>query len=825
MSERITLFAEVILPLPLPSTYTYRIPFEWNDLVKKGQRVVVQLGNKKIYSGIVFDVHDKAPKVSSVKYILSILDEEPIISELSFSLWLWVASYYMCYLGDVMSAALPSALRLKSETKIIMHPDFDGDITSLSEDESKVFEVVSRKESIEIKDAIETTGNNNILPLLNSMIRKNLIITEEELNSKYRPKVEEYISISNNYKDEEKLKELFTRLESKKTLQKQYEAILIFLSLAKNKDNEIKKSDLTKQPNISASAIKTLIRDEVFHIEKKIQSRLVKRESNLSVDKLILSEEQSIAYNSIIEKWDEKPVSLIHGITGSGKTELYIKLINDVIKEGRQVLFLLPEIALTSHLITRLEKYFGNRIGVFHSRFSNEERIEIWNKVRNPIKESRYDIILGSRSSIFLPFIDLGLIIVDEEHDPSYKQYDPSPRYNARDTAIVLANLHKAKTVLGSATPSLESYFNAKDDKYQLLELKQRYSGTLLPEVFLADIKESTKAKKMYSHFTKTLLENMGEALKNKEQIILFQNRRGFARHLQCEACSWIPSCERCDVSLTYHKQSELLKCHYCGYSINIPQQCPECNSHGVKMVGFGTEKIEEDLNIFFPDARIARMDLDTTRAKSSYETLITDFQDRKIDILVGTQMITKGLDFDNVSIVGILNADSIINFPDFRSYERAFQQMVQVSGRAGRKFKRGRVIIQTFNPYHPAIKDVISSDYNSMYESQILERKVFKYPPFYRLIKISLRHREKNVVDKSSEEFALEIRKIFGGRILGPEYPLIPRIRNYYSKEFWLKVEKEASITQVKQEIKVLMEKFQASHKQLRISIDVDPV
>ncbi|MFA7081890.1 MAG: primosomal protein N', partial [Bacteroidales bacterium] len=559
MSERITLFAEVILPLPLPSTYTYRIPFEWNDLVKKGQRVVVQLGNKKIYSGIVFDVHDKAPKVSSVKYILSILDEEPIISELSFSLWQWIASYYMCYLGDVMSAALPSALRLKSETKIIIHPDFYGDITSLSEEESRVFEVVSRKESIEIKDAIQTTGNDNILPLLNSMIRKNLIITEEELNSKYRPKVEEYISMSKDYKDEEKLKELFTRLESKKGLQKQYEALLIFLSIAKNKDNEIKKSDLNKQPNISASAIKTLIRDEVFHIEKKIQSRLVRRESNLSVDKLMLSDEQLIAYNSIVEKWDEKPVSLIHGVTGSGKTELYIKLINDVINNGRQVLFLLPEIALTSHLITRLEKYFGNRIGVFHSRFSNEERIEIWNKVRNPIKESRYDIILGSRSSIFLPFTDLGLIIVDEEHDPSYKQYDPSPRYNARDTAIVLAHLHRAKTVLGSATPSLESYFNAKEDKYQLLELKTRYSGTLLPEVFVADIKESTKSKMMYSHFTKVLLENMGEALKNKEQIILFQNRRGFAKHLQCEACSWIPSCEHCDVSLTYHKQSELL--------------------------------------------------------------------------------------------------------------------------------------------------------------------------------------------------------------------------------------------------------------------------
>ena len=823
--ERTTLFAEVILPLPLPSTYTYRIPFEWNGIVKSGQRVAVQLGNKKIYSGIVYSVHDRVPKVNSVKYILSILDEEPIVSELSFHLWQWIANYYMCYLGDVMTAALPSALRLKSETKIIINPDFDGDITNLNSEESKVLGVVSKKESLEIDEISKITGIEKILPLLNSMIKKDIIITDEELNSKYRPKVEEYIYLSQEYQVEEKLKELFAHLESKKTFQKQYEALLIFLSLAKQKEGEIKKIDLTKQNNISTSAIKTLIRDNVFVVEKKLQSRLINRSDSLSTKKLILNNEQTEVFNKIIEQWNEKPVTLLHGVTGSGKTEVYIKLIQHVLEKGEQVLFLLPEIALTSHLITRLEKYFGNRIGVFHSRFSHEERIEIWNKVRNPIKENRYDIILGSRSSLFLPFENLGLVIVDEEHDSSYKQYDPSPRYNARDTAIILANIHNAKTILGSATPSLESYFNAKEGKYQLLELKHRYSGMLLPEIFVADIKQARKEKEMYSHFSKMLLESIGEALKNKEQIILFQNRRGFAKHLQCEACSWVPTCEHCDVSLTYHKQSELLKCHYCGYSINIPEQCPECGSHKVKMVGFGTEKIEEDLNIFFPDAKISRMDLDTTRTKMAYETIITDFQDHKIDILVGTQMITKGLDFDNVSIVGILNADSIINFPDFRSYERAFQQMAQVSGRAGRKYKQGRVIIQTYNPYHQSIRDVIDHNYTSMYESQILERKVFKYPPYYRLIKISLRHREKDIVETSSNEFSIEIRKIFGGRILGPEYPLIPRIKNYYTKEFWLKIEKEASITKAKEEIKILTEKFQSSHKQLRIVIDVDPM
>ncbi len=425
---------------------------------------------------------------------------------------------------------------------------------------------------------------------------------------------------------------------------------------------------------------------------------------------------------------------------------------------------------------------------------------------------------------MFLPFDELGLVIVDEEHDSSYKQYDPSPRYNARDMAIVLAQLHNAKTILGSATPSLESYFNAQEGKYQLVELKTRYSGIKLPEILVADLKEAIIKKEMHSHFSKLLLDNINQALQNKEQVILFQNRRGFARQLMCQACGWVPHCKHCDVALTYHKQSELLRCHYCGYSITIAESCPDCGSHKVKMIGFGTEKIEEDLMIFFPESKIARMDLDTTRSKNAYQTIINNFQEHKIDILVGTQMITKGLDFDKVSLVGILNADAIISFPDFRSYERAFSQILQVSGRAGRKYKQGKVIIQTFNPYHQVIKDVIEHNYNSMYEGQILERKVFKYPPFYRLIKLSLSHKDQKIIDNYSSEFAIELRKVFGGRILGPEYPLIARIRNYYTKEFYLKLEKGISVTQAKKEVKILVEKFQSAKSQLRISIDVDP-
>ncbi len=823
MSQRITLFAEVILPLPLPSTYTYRVPMEWNDIIKKGQRVAVGLGNKKIYSGIVYSVHKDVPKVSSVKYILSILDTEPIVSDISFKLWQWIADYYMSYLGDIMTAALPSALRLKSQTNILISPDFDGDITNLNENEAKILEVVSKKEAISINDIVVKTGLDSILSLLNSMVKKGIIVTEEELQSKYKPKIQEYISLAKEYQEEEKLKALFKKLESKKTYQKQYEAILVFLSIAKSKEAEIKKEDLTKLNNVSTSAIKTLIRDEIFVVKKCHQSRLADRNLAMIDKELILSEQQTKAYNTIIDNWDKQKVTLLHGVTSSGKTEIYIKLIEKVIKEGKQVLFLLPEIALTSHLISRLEKYFGNKIGVFHSRFSTQERIEIWNKVRS-FGENRYDIILGSRSCVFLPFDELGLVIVDEEHDSSYKQYDPSPRYNARDMAIVLAQLHNAKTILGSATPSLESYFNAQEGKYQLVELKTRYSGIKLPEILVADLKEAIIKKEMHSHFSKLLLDNINQALQNKEQVILFQNRRGFARQLMCQACGWVPHCKHCDVALTYHKQSELLRCHYCGYSITIAESCPDCGSHKVKMIGFGTEKIEEDLMIFFPESKIARMDLDTTRSKNAYQTIINNFQEHKIDILVGTQMITKGLDFDKVSLVGILNADAIISFPDFRSYERAFSQILQVSGRAGRKYKQGKVIIQTFNPYHQVIKDVIEHNYNSMYEGQILERKVFKYPPFYRLIKLSLSHKDQKIIDNYSSEFAIELRKVFGGRILGPEYPLIARIRNYYTKEFYLKLEKGISVTQAKKEVKILVEKFQSAKSQLRISIDVDP-
>ncbi|MDR0971838.1 MAG: primosomal protein N' [Bacteroidales bacterium] len=824
MPERETLFCDVALPLHIPSTYTYRIPYNWNKNVKVGQRVAVSLGQKKVFSGIVFKIHNQAPKVKTIKYILSILDENPIIDNNALEFWKWLSQYYMCYLGDVLSAALPSALRLKSQTQITINPDFNGDITNIKDEELKVFNLLSDKKDLTMEEVNTMLKAENVISLLNNMVKKNIITTTEELKSRYKPKMEDYISLNNEYKNEENLKKLINLFEEKERLKSQYELILIFLSKVKNREGDIKKSELLLDERISTSTLNTLIKKEIFLVEKKFKSRLINRDFALGNKKVELNSEQEDVYNSIIELWNEKPVSLLYGVTGGGKTEIYIKLIQKVVSENKQVLFLLPEIALTSHFITRLEKYFGNKVGVYHSRFSFEERLEIWNKVRDSNKEDSYNIIIGSRSSIFLPFNNLGLVIVDEEHDFSYKQYDPAPRYQGRNSAIMLAKIHNAKTILGSATPSIESFFNAKTGKYQFLELKKRYWGVALPEIILVDTIQERENNNMHSYFSQRLLDEIKKALEEREQVILFQNLRGFAKHLKCDACGAVPICNNCDVSLTYHKKSNSLQCHYCGYSINIPHNCPQCGSYKLRMVGFGTEKIEEELNIFFPNARIDRLDLDSSRSKNAYQTIINNFQERKTDILIGTQMVTKGLDFDHVSLVGIVNADSLLNFPDFRATERAFQHIVQVSGRAGRKHKQGKVVIQTTKVQHNIIQNVVENDYESMFENIIQEREHFKYPPFYNLIKISLMDKKEDSLEVLSEEFAIEIRKLFGQRVLGPQEGLIARIKTYYIRDFLIKFENKEPIKKAKQEILVLIEKFQGQNPQLKIVIDVDP-
>ena len=825
--ERITLFADVVLPLPLPGYFTYRVPFEMNDSLQAGHRVVVQFGKKKIYTALVRRIHQSTPKVKDIKYILSVLEDRPLVNEIQFLFWDWMASYYMCTPGEVMNAAFPAALKLASETKIVMNPLFDGDISTLNEKEIQIAQALITQKLLTVTDVAKIIEQRTVIPLIKNLIEKNVVVLEEELVNNFKPKTETFVRLSENYKDEKNLKEAFDLLEKKAPKQLEILMYIYSKTIRSKGDVEIiSRPEMLKELNTSATQLNALVKKGICEMFTMEISRLVNY-SNPPFSTVDFSEEQELAFGKIKSGFEEKNIALLHGITSSGKTEIYIKLIEEAIIKGKQVLYLLPEIALTTQIINRLRKAFGNKVGVYHSKFSDSERVEIWNKVHNHDLENSYQIILGARSALFLPFSNLGLVIVDEEHDPSYKQFDPAPRYNARDSAIYLAKLHNAKTLLGSATPSLESYFNAKNDKYSLVELNKRYGGVMLPEVFVADVKEDTMRKRMKSHFTPFLLEHIEEALNNKEQVILFQNRRGFSIRLECDICHWIPECKNCDVTLTYHKKSDLLICHYCGYSERIPDHCPACNNRKVLMHGFGTEKLEEELPIFFPNAKVMRMDLDTTRNKYGHQQIINDFEDKKIDILVGTQMVTKGLDFENVSVVGIMNADSMISFPDFRAFERSYQLMAQVSGRAGRKTKRGKVIIQTRDPHHSVIRYVIDNNYKTMYESQIDERSTYKYPPLYKLIEISIKHKNAEKLNIAAREFAIMLRKSFGQRVLGPEFPVISRIRNEYIKKILMKIEKEFSMSKAKSILAEQIENFKLDkdYTGVRIMVDVDPM
>ncbi len=831
--ERITLFADVLLPLPIPGLYTYRIPFELNDVVKKGIRVVVQFGRKKIYTALVRNVHKNPPKDYQPKYILSVLDTYQIVNDTQFKFWEWISSYYMCKQGEVMNAALPSALKLASETKIILNPKFNKDYSLLNEKEYLIVEALEIQNILTITEVSNIINQIKVIPLIKTLIEKGVVLIEEELTERYKPKIETFVCLTKEYDNDDKLREAFDNLS--KRAYKQLELLMSFINLSgkiNKKPKQITRSQLLKSVNANAAQLNSLEKKGILVTYKKVISRLKHYDSESSTDSIKLNEFQEKAFNKIKEDFKEKDVVLLHGVTSSGKTEIYIKLINEVIAQGKQVLYLLPEIALTTQIINRLRKYFGNKVGVYHSRYNANEKVEIWNKVLNrnasgETKDTKFQIILGARSSLLLPFNNLGLIIVDEEHDTSYKQKDPAPRYNARDAAIYLARMHKAKTLLGSATPSIESYYNAQNGKYSLVELPIRYREIPMPEIIVVDIKEETRLKKMKSFFSSLLLKHIEEALKNNEQIILFQNRRGFSLRLECENCNWTPQCKNCDVTLIYHKYNNQLRCHYCGYSIRVPERCPVCGSTEIKMKGFGTEKVEEELSILFPDAHISRMDLDTTRSKNAYQQIINDFETQKINVLIGTQMVTKGLDFDNVSLVGILNADNMLSFPDFRAFERSYQLITQVSGRAGRKNKKGKVIIQTYNPYHTVIRNAINNDYLSMFNSQIIERKKFKYPPFYRLIKITLKHKDYKILNNAAKEFANMLRNKFSNRVLGPEYPLVSRIKTFYLKNILIKIEKRVSLSAVKSEIINQINIFHSSkrNKSIRVIIDVDPL
>ena len=827
--ERITLFAELIFPIPVEGSFTYRIPLELNELVQVGMRVVVQFGKKKVYTALVRSIHEIPPTTYASKYVLAVLDEKPIVNEKQFVFWEWMADYYMCTLGEVMNAALPGALKLASESKVVLSPEFDGDYKNLNEKEYLIVEALEIQKVLSISDVENISELKKVFPLIKTLIEKKVILLEEELKEKYIPKIETYVQLADDYQSDEALKTLFDQLE--KRAYKQLEILIAYLNLSSEENDnfpEIKKSILINRVENGASAYAALEKKGVFVSVMRKESRLQTKDAFDEVSNIELSEVQAKALEEIKTIFTEKEQCLLHGITGSGKTEIYIKLIADTIAQGKQVLYLLPEIALTAQIINRLSKYFGKRVGVYHSRYNQNEQVEIWNKVldKEDYQSDAYDIILSARSGIFLPYSNLGLIVVDEEHDTSYKQQDPAPRYHARDAALVLAHRHGAKALMGTATPSVESYYNARRGKYGLVNLLSRFGESKLPEVLVADIKVETRRKMMRSHFSSFLLKHIETALENNEQVILFQNRRGFSPRLECEVCNWIPECVNCDISLVYHKQHNRLKCHICGYSTAVPTKCGSCGSSDVKMRGFGTEKVEEDLAIILPKAKIKRMDLDTTRSKYAYEQIFKDFEERNIDILIGTQMVTKGLDFDNVGIVGVLNADNMLNYPDFRAFERSFQMMVQVSGRAGRKNKTGKVIIQTYSPYHSVIRYVINNDYQEMYASQILERRNFHYPPFYRLIKFSLKHKDFHLLNNAAQEFTALLRKEFGNAVLGPEYPMVSRVRGLFLKDSLLKLPKDKSNAQMKVAVKKCIKQFRklGIYNSARLIIDVDP-
>lgn len=857
--SRTTLFVDVIIPLAVPNLYTYRVPHEWMAEIAAGKRVVVQFGKGKLYSALVRRVHEDPPKQYSAKYIEHILDPHPIVNEEQFSLWEWMSNYYMCTIGEVMNAALPGGLKLSSETKFVLHPDHIGlgighhDPTNdelplemeivhsipqeqklhkrnISDSEHLIIDALEVRHILSIQDISEILERRSVYPVIKGMIEKGIVLVQEEIKEKFRPKIESFVKLTEEAEEEEQLKAIFAQLERK--AQKQLDVVMTYIKLSgrySEHKKEVKRSDISKAVEGADAAIKALQKKNVLEVYEREVGRLGAYESENK--DTILNPIQKEVFASIKEQFEKKDVVLLHGVTSSGKTEIYVKLMEEAIANGKQVLYLLPEIALTTQIINRLRKYFGNSVGVYHSKFNENERVEVWNSVLSADQDktqlSNYKLIVGARSALFLPFHNLGLVIVDEEHDSSYKQYDPAPRYNARDASIYLAHLHKAKALLGSATPSLESYFNGLEGKYGFAEITTRFGGIQMPEILVADIKEATKKKMMKSHFSPMLLDHVTMALEKKEQVILFQNRRGFAPQLECNLCAWVPQCVNCDVSLTYHKISSQLRCHYCGYSIKPPTKCAACGDTNIKMKGFGTEKIEEELAIFYPKAKIARMDLDTTRSKFAHQHIIQDFEEGNIDILVGTQMVTKGLDFDNVSLVGILNADSMLNFPDFRAFERSYQLMAQVSGRAGRKNRRGKVIIQTHNPDHSIIQDVLNNNFLSMYTNQLLDRKNFNYPPYHRLIEITLIHKDVNVVNAAAKHFADDLKHHFGKRVLGPEFPLVSRIRNLYHKNILLKIEREASVQAAKSVLNDLMILFRAfpEYKNMRIHLDVDPM
>jgi primosomal protein N' (replication factor Y) len=821
-------FIEVIIPLSLPKTFTYKVSEAEFYFIKKGMRIAVPFGKSKIYTALAIDLHQTAPTLYEAKEIHQILDEKPIVNEFQINHWFWIASYYMCNIGDVYRGALPSALLLESETIISQNKESFVDETELADDEFLIYEALQHQSSLKVQDIIDILNKKTVLPVIQKLIKKNVISLQEEIQEEYKPKLIRYIRLHENYLAEEKLIELLDSLKSekRKNLVLQYFQLQATEKTRGEAERSVAKPISVKQlietAQSSATIVKALVEREIFE-EYFIQEDRVNFDKNKVESELILSQAQQAAFDEIEKSFTEKEVSLLHGVTSSGKTEVYTKLIENYIAEGKQVLYLLPEIALTTQLVSRLTAHFGNKVAVFHSKYSNNERVEVWNNVIGNSESAQ--IVIGARSALFLPFNNLGLIIVDEEHEQTFKQQDPAPRYHARDAAIVLANAHQAKVLLGSATPSIETYHNASSGKFGLITLTERFGRVQMPEIELVDLKDSYFRKKMKGHFSTTLIDEITEAFANGEQVILFQNRRGFSPVLECMTCGHVPQCPQCDVSLTYHKYKNQLRCHYCGYSMAKPTNCHVCSSVDLETKGFGTEQIELELAGLFPQRNIKRMDQDTTRGKYSFEKIIDGFKNREIDVLVGTQMLAKGLDFDNVSLVGIMNADNMLYHPDFRAFERSFQMMTQVAGRSGRAEKRGKVIIQTYNPLHNVIQQVANNDYEGMYKEQLYERKIYYYPPFYRLIRLTLKHRDFEKLKEGSTWLYQVLQQNLEIPVLGPEEPAIGRIRNEYIRTIMIKMPGETSIQGTKKTIQKILNSFDlvSQYRTIKVTVNVD--
>ncbi len=819
-------FAEVILPLPLYDRFTYRIPDELVSVVKPGIRVIVQFGARKFYSGLVYSVSDKAPDGVDIKLVEAVIDDNEVIFPVNFELWQWISDYYMAPMGDVMKAALPSALKLESTSTL--YPGPVSESMPLTPEEVEILQRV-REKPIPIKELQMKSGGLFPLRSLRKMIEEQLISVEEEIDEKYHEKTRTVYRLHALYDKEEPWNLMMASLKrapKQAGLLSHFKTLLQFGAFDGQKG--IAREKLLENGRFSDNTIRELVKKGILIQDEEILSRLT-TDMPEQADINLLNKDQMEAISQIRAQLSDKRVVLLHGVTASGKTEIYIHLIEEACRQNKQVLYLVPEIALTPQIVHRLRKIFGNRVLVYHSKMSDAERVEVWNRVlehssgRNPEAQ----VILGARSAVFLPMTNPGLIIVDEEHENSYKQQDPSPRYNARDMAVVMGARHGIPVLLGSATPSFESYLNASSGKYGLVKLTKRHGSSKLPAIVIADVQDAYKRRKMKSMLTPQLYEAMVTALENREQIVLFQNRRGYSPYTECMDCGWIPMCKNCDVSLTYHKKSGWLTCHYCGYHLRMPTNCDRCHSSNIKSRGMGTEKVEDEIAALFPEARIARMDLDTTRSKHAFERMIRQLEGHKIDIVIGTQMVTKGLDIQHISLVGILNADNLLNFPDFRAHERAFQLMQQVSGRSGRREKEGKVVIQTSQKGHSVIGALVKQDYEKFFRDSMAERKIFFYPPWFRLIRIIVKHRNQSNVDNAAQFLADLLRKNVQVRVLGPEYPLIGRIQLWYTKEIWMKFSRDRKGPELKENIREAMAQVKSlpGNSGLVIQVDVDPM